>query len=164
MLFLLLRRLGGHTLRRPDLAKLMASLLQNETRTDIPQRLVALRHRPIARSPMEPRSGWLVRPVPGHRATSSEGHRASSGNPPHRNLLSSMGSLGAPPTVGQAPEYPVGSSRIKKDGLAGKAAGEGSGSHRPSGSHGADGMTPRLARVLFQKRHAKADSRTPASP
>ena len=66
---------------------------------------------PIARSPMEPRSGWLVRPDPGDRAT---GRRASA--------------------LKRQPALHCWSRR--------QAAGEGSGSHRPSGSHGVGGMCP----------------------
>ena len=44
------------------------------------------------------------------------------------------------------------------------AAGEGNGSHRPSGSQGGGGQFPTARPRSIQKRHVKADSRTPASP
>ncbi len=106
----------------------------NISRTNVIRpRLVALRHRLIACSPMELRSGWLIRPGPGHRDT-------------RRRASVSSGDL--PPIVGTSGK-PQERATVRTD---------------PQAANGMADRSPRLARALFQKRHAKADSRTPASP
>ena len=161
MLFLLLRRLGGHTLRRPDSAKLMASLLQNETRTDIPAEAGGIASPPHS-------------PLP-YGATVRVASQASSGTPCHK--LRRASGMKRPPASPQpallngilaAPAYGLGSrwsAPSDQERWSGGTPQERAPVRTvPQAATRVDGSTPQLARVLFQKRHAKADSRTPASP
>jgi hypothetical protein len=65
---------SGPEQRRSDSLRGTAQLLRTKVEHPISLRL-------IARSPMEPWSGWLVRPVPGHHANRRRAS-VSSGDPP----------------------------------------------------------------------------------